>query len=224
MRFPNAQAGVKKIFSAEILALIASFCSMMMVVFLYFMTKTVDADGNITSGGAAVASLGGTAVFGMAATVLAVISFIFKIIGVKKASIDEDGFKTAFYLILGGIAVALVKGVVSSFTDNNTVSNIFSIINDVITLAITIFIIQSIINLAIKLNDDDMVKRGNNLFKIIIAMYVLIIIANIVILITGSTAGVAIAGVFGLISGILSIVQYILYLAYLNKAKKMLEA
>ena len=223
MTYPNAHAGVKKLFTAEILSLIAAFCTIMAVVFVYFMTKSVDSTGQITSEGAAVTSFGGAAIFSMGASVLAIIAFIFRIIGIKKASADEDGFKVAFYLVLAGIVLALINAVIGSFVKSSVVTGIFSVLGDVIDLAITIYVIQGIRNLAYKLNNEDMDNKGKNIFKIILAVYILIIIAQIITLIAGGTsAGIVIAGVFGIVAGVLTIVQYVLYLGYLNKAKAML--
>lgn len=226
MKFPNALAGVKKIFIAEILALISAFCTIMTIVFAYFLSKTVTAAGEVTSEGAAVAGLGGVAIFGMAMTVLVIISIIFSLIGTKKGSLDEPGFKMAFYLIIASLVISLAEGIVTSFVANAIVSNIFSIVGDVVKILITVYIIQAIINLAGKLGDDAMQKKGNTIFKIIIAVYALQIIAKIVTMITGTAneTGLIISGVILIVAAVLDIVQYIFYLMYLSKAKKMLAA
>lgn len=165
------------------------------------------------------ASLGGFAVFAIGSIVLAIIAFILKLIGVSKASKDEPAFKIAFYMIFVGIAASVVSGI---FSSNPTVHSIVALVIDIIDLAVTVYIIQGIMNLAKKLNDESMVDKGKNIFIIIIVIYMLIIIAQIVNLIIGSVAALVISAVVIIVSGILSIIQYFLYLSYLNKAKKML--
>lgn len=216
MNFPNAQAGIKKIFTAEILKLIATVCSAFAVAFGYLMTKTVDVEGNVATEGGLLASFGGFAILGLAALVLMIIAFIFNLIGVTKASKDEPAFKIVLYLILAGIAVSIISG----FIPNETVKSIFQVISDVLGLAVTIFIIQGIRNLAVKVGNTAVDNKGMSIYKIIIAIYVLIIIARIVSLIA-ATAAAVVAGVFAIVSAILYIVVYIIYLSFLKQAKDM---
>lgn len=215
MKFTNAFEGVKKIFAAEILALIASVCG---TIALALPVVALVAAAN-QSGGGTAASLGGLVVVGIATVVLSIIAFIFKLIGVNKASKDEPAFKIAFYMILAGIVVSVLTGI---FSSNSTVSSIMSAIGEIVNLAVTVYIIQGIKNLAQRLGDDKMVKSGDTLFKYIIAIYILVIIAQIVIMILQNGAAVVVALVIIAISGILEIIQYILYIRYLAKAKKML--
>lgn len=215
MKFTNAYQGVKKIFAAEILSLISSICATVMLALP--VVPLITAANN--SQGGTVASLGGFAVLAIATMVLAIIAFIFKLIGVNKASKDEPAFKIAFYMILAGIVVSVLTGI---FSSNSTVSSIMSAIGEIVNLAVTVYIIQGIKNLAQRLGDDKMVKSGDTLFKYIIAIYILVIIAQIVIMILQNGAAVVVALVIIVISGILEIIQYILYIRYLAKAKKML--
>lgn len=226
MKFPNSLAGVKKIFIAEVLSLISVFASVMTVVFAYFLSKTVDANGQVTSDGAATAGFGGVAIFGLAMTVLAIIAIIFSIQGTRKGSLEEPAFKMAFYAIIASLIITVVEGIITSFVDNTTIANIFSIVGDIVSIMITVFIIQAIINLAGKLGDTAMQAKGNNIYKIIIGVYVLQIIAKIVTMITGSSSktGKTISGILLIVAAVLDILQYVLYLIYLNKAKKMLAA
>ena len=215
MKFNNAYEGVKKIFTAEILSLIVSICTTVTLVLPVIGLIAAKSD----SQAGAIASLGGFAVLAIATVVLAIIAFILKLVGVNKASKDEQAFKIAFYFIFIGIIASVVSGI---FSTNTTVTNIVAVISDVVSLGVTIYIIQGIKNLAEKLGDDNMVKKGDNLFKVILAIYVLIIIAQIINLIFGGTAALVVSAVVIIAAGILDIVQYILYLSYLSKAKKML--
>ena len=215
MKFQNAFEGVKKIFAAEILSLIGSVCATVMLALL--VGASIAAANSPATG--AAASLGGMAVLVVAVTVLAIIAFIFKLIGVIKASKDEPSFKVVLYLIIAGIVVSVVSGI---FSGNATVKGIASILNDLVNLGITVYIIQGIKNLAAKLGDENMVKKGDTIFKYILAIYILVIIAQIVSLILQNTTGLIIVLVIIVISGILNVIQYFLYLGYLSKAKKML--
>lgn len=214
MRFENAYLGVKKIFTSEMLALIGAVCGMVSLLFAYVIKDKVNAE---TVDNATAAGGTGFLVFGAAAGILLFIGYIMMILGVNKAKADEDAFKTAFIAIF----VALIAGVVASFISQKTINGILTIVSDVAELMITIYIIEGIRNLARKLERKDMDEKGNNLFKMIIAMYALVIIARIILAIFGSKSEV-VAAILVVGAGVVEVVQYILYLVYLKKAKEML--
>ena len=215
MKFPNAYAGVKKIFTAEILSLIAAVCSTIALA-LTATTLIAAASDNETG---TLASIGGLAVFGVAVIVLAIIAFILQLVGTINGSKDESAFRIAMFLIIAGI---VISGASSFFSNNATAKSILTILSDAVSLGVTVYIIQAIKNLAERLTNSEMMAKGDNIFKIILIIYALIIIARIITLIFQNTAGVVAAVVFIVIAGILEVVQYVLYLMYLAKAKKML--
>ena len=94
MRFPNAALGVKRIFTAEILSLIAAILGALTVMGAAFTAGVsgvaIASSGNVASG-ASLASLGFTAIFGIATLVLTVIAFFMKLFGVNKAVIAFVG-------------------------------------------------------------------------------------------------------------------------------------
>lgn len=214
MRFENAYLGVKKIFTSEMLALIGAVCGMVSLLFAYVIKDKINAE---TVDNATAAGGTGFLVFGAIAGVCLLVGFILMILGVNKAKADEDAFKTAFIAIF----VALIAGVVASFISQKTINGILTIVSDVAELMITIYIIEGIRNLARKLERKDMDEKGNNLFKMIIAMYALVIIARIILAIFGSKSEV-VAAILVVGAGVVEVVQYILYLVYLKKAKEML--
>ena len=213
MKFPNAFAGVKKIFTSEILSLIAAVAAFIAAILGFATIGAVAAESAVGAG----ASLIGLAIFGVASGILYIIAFILQIVGVSNAAKDEPAFKTALIFIIVGIVCSLV----SSFTQSNgsatTISSIFSTLQQVASLGVTVFIIQGIINLADKLNNGEVSAKGATIFKIIICIYCIIIVAYIV-----SIFSAAIAGILTIIATVLSIVQYIVFLSFLAKAKKML--
>lgn len=100
MRFPNAAAGVKKIFTAEILALIGAIAT---VIGTISALIAVAAAANNSTGGTAVAG-GASVIFLLGAGVLGIIAFIMNIIGINSAAKDEASFKTALICVIVGIA------------------------------------------------------------------------------------------------------------------------
>ncbi len=217
MRFPNAASGVKKIFTAEILALISEilllFAGVLVVIAL-------GAAQNNANDSLALGTLAGFAIFGFGATVIAIIAFILKIVGISQASKDENSFKTAIICLIIGIVGSLVYSIFQ--TSSPTVASIGNLIYQLMNLFVTIFVISGIIKLADQLNDGVVSAKGSTLLKLITVIYALTIIANIIVLILGGYAVSIVAAIIYLIALILTVVQYIMYLVYLANAKKML--
>ena len=210
MKFPNAFAGVKKLFTAEILTLIAGACALFTSL---FAITTIGAVGE-GSGTGVLAGLGGTAIFGIATAVLAILGFIFMMIGLSTAGKDEPYFKTAFiFAIVGVVATALGAFVPGVFGE------IIKIVSRVSEIFVTFYAIYGIINVATKLGDEALVKKGKAIITMIICVYVLVLIAQILseFVFTAATVG---AVVCSILASVLAIVEYIIYLTLLARAKK----
>ena len=160
MKFPNAANGVKKIFTAEILSLISSVCVFVTIVLmLAALASTAGAvsDGSDGAAVGALASGAGTVVFGIATVVLAIIAFILNIVGITKASKDEESFKMALYALIGGIILSVIG---SAFTNvNGYVSSIMQALQVVADLLVLLYVIQGVRYLALKLNRPDIDHR-----------------------------------------------------------------
>ena len=217
MRFPNAAAGVKKIFTSEILSLIAGLLSVIAAIGGVVLAAAATSADNSSDAAAAagLAGLGIFTVFGIGAAILLVIAFILKLVGINKAKVDEPAFKTAMIFVLVGIVATLIGG----FINNDTVKSIFDIISSVASLCVTLYIIQGIKNLADQLNDGAVSAKGSKIFMLIACIYCIRILASII-----SLFAPTVAGILELVGAIVSIVQYIIFLTYLSQAKKMLAA
>ena len=222
MKFPNAANGVKKIFTAEILSLISGICMFVMIVLLVVALAAAKAVSGGADGAAAgaVASGAGTLVFGIGSGVLAIIAFILNIVGISKASKDEESFRMALFAVIGGIILSVIGTAFNNV--NGYVSSIMQALQVVADLLVLLYVIQGIRYLSLKLNRPDIDQKGQNLFKIIFIVLVLQFIARIVVIIFGGMAASITAAILALIAVILSVIEYILYLAFLAKAKKML--
>lgn len=216
MKFPNAAKGVKRIYSAEILKLIAAIASIVMIVLGLLALSAASADAS----GVAIGSGIGTLLLALAVGVLSIIAFILNIVGITNASKDENNFRNALIALIIGIAASIVGGFF--YSTNGVVYNICHLINSIASLFVTLSIIQGVINLADRLNRGDVSSKGSNIMKIILVIYVLMLIAELIVTILGGQTASVIAAVIALIAGVLSIVQYFMYISFLSKAKKML--
>ena len=236
MRFPDAARGVKKIFAAEILALFGRLSIIAAIIFLAvaiisggasaegLASGTADVDQVIS--GIAASSVGGllgAVICFIAASVLSIIAYILRIVGVVQARKNEDVFGTALaFIIIGLVCTALyvifegISPVVSSFA--NTVADLMEVL-------VTVFVVSGIVKLSDQLNNGEVAKKGIFIIKLIVFINAFALIGNLIMSFMGGVndssdlASVIIA----IVVSVLSIVEYILYLSFLVKAKKMLE-
>ena len=216
MKFPNAAKGISKIFTSEILALIAAIATgvaTILAVVMYASAKT-----NSTAG--AAASGIGMLVLGLGASVLLVIALILKIVGVVQTSKDEDSFKMIIYLTIFTLIVAVVAAIFSRVTFLNNIANAVSSIGSFVT---TLLIILGIGNLGVQVGNDEVIDKCSSQFKLILGIGIVALLARFfcIFLPTVPAQGIVIA--LAVVALVLNIIQYILYLSLLSKAKKMLN-
>ena len=216
MKFPNAAKGISKIFTSEILALIAAIATgvaTILAAVMYASAKT-----NSTAG--AAASGIGMLVLGLGASVLLVIALILQIVGVVQTSKDEDSFKMIIYLTIFTLIVAVVAAIFSRVTFLNNIANAVSAIGGFVT---TLLIILGIGNLGVQVGNDEVIDKCSSQFKLILGIGIVALLARFfcIFLPTIPAQGIVIA--LAVVALVLSIIQYILYLSLLSKAKKMLN-
>lgn len=222
MKFPNASQGVKKLFTSEILNIIAGF-----LLFIGAIGAAIAAAGAMSAanqdsltGGQTAALLGGgaiTAVFMFGGLVISIIAYIMMIVGLNNARKDDSNFNTAFIFVF----VSLILSVISSFIPG-VFGQILSSISQLATMFVTVFIILGIRSLAIQLGNQQVENKGKTILYIIAAVYILAFIAKLVSTFTTASAAV-VSGVLAVIVIVLDIIAYIIFLTYLAQAKKMLE-
>lgn len=219
MEFSNALNGIKKLRTAEILSLIVALLGAVGGGLVLGAVKSASSVENaVNAGGSAIIGGGLIAVI---AGILAIVAFILQLVGLNAAGKDETRFRQGFIIAIVGIVVSLLQTV---FAKNALLSGVFEVISSVISPVITYLCIDGIINIAKKLGNDEMAERGTKLFKIIIAIYAIVIVIKLLETIFSSGVVVkAISGVFAIIAGVLSIVALVTYLKYLGRAVKMLE-
>ena len=240
MKFPNAYSGVKKIFSAEILSIIAvilliaaSVCGLLTVA-AAISVESADAETASSLVLAAGAFLIPTLAFGVCGFVLSIISFILQIVGVNKAKKDEPTFKTALLFILIGIistAVSSITGTlmnsVQNFVGNrvlDVINAFFSSLGKVATILVFYYIIAGIIELAKKIGNEKVANQGRTILNLVMVILVLSLIATITASVfpqNGTNA--IIAAVIALAALVIDFIAYIIYLVFLGRAKKMLK-
>ncbi len=220
MKFPNAFSGVKKIHTAEVLSLIGGIAFVVTAVLAVFAGRMIETGAAETAIGATAGLSIGLIVSGIAGSVLMLIAFILNLIGTTIASKDEATFKTALVFIIIGIAGTVLSVI---FVNNSTVTDFLEIVQNLSEMLAAAYIVQGIISLAAKLNDQGMVKQGNRIRIYLLIAYTAPIAVDLIAIILSLNKQGPAANVLSLISAILSLVVYFIYLAYLKSAMKMLE-
>lgn len=240
MKFPNAYSGVKKIFSAEILSVIAVVLLIAASVFglltaaAAISVETADAETASSLVLAAGIFAIPTLALGACGTVLAIISFILQLVGVSQAKKDEPIFKTALLFILIGIistAVSSITGTLMNSVQNlvgNRVLDIFnaffSCLGKVATILVFYYIITGIISLADQIGNEKIAKQGKTIINCVMIILVLSLIATITVNVFPQNGTNAIlVGVLALAALVIEFIAYIIYLVFLGRAKKMLK-
>ena len=223
MKFPNAANGVKKIFTAEILSLIAAVLVIVAAIMAFSTVgaaKGYEATNSNAAAAGALASGFGLIIFSIGSLVLSLIAFILNIVGVAKASRDESTFKIALYALIAGVVFACLSSAFENLS--GPLSGAMSALETVAELIVTLYVIQGIRMLASRLNNREVDNQGRKIYMIILAVLMLRLVANILVAIFGGRFTTSLALIFYIVSIVLSVVQYIMYLVFLAKAKKML--
>ena len=213
MQFPNALEGVKKIYKAEIIALIGAI-----VGFVAAILGAVGAQSDSTG------VLAGAGVLIIAMSVLFIIGFVMNIIGLNKAKPDEDNFKYALYAVIVGIIASLLLGFAKS---GSFLSELGDTLNQICNFLCTWYVCTSIINLAKSLEDAGMEQKGVNARRLLLTTWCFTLVLNVLGTVLKNSSSIALGVVSGIIllaAAVVRIIAYILYLKLLSKARTMLEA
>lgn len=220
MKFPNAAKGMKKIYTSEILKLIATIfliAAVIMIVIAVAGGQVGDNIGTALAGGGLI----GAGVCAIVWMVLVIIGSILKLVGIINASHDEESFKSALIFWIIG-AVAMIVSSILIANNTNMAGSLLNTFSELLQLFITIFVIAGGVKLADRLNRGDVSAKGTNVLKLIIVVNILSLIAQLVSTFMGGIVASVVAGVIFLVALLLEVIQYFMYLSFLSKAKKML--
>ncbi len=215
MRYPDAYSGIKKLFTAEILDLIVAVLGIIAGGILITNVKNA-ADISSADAGAVL----GAGALGLIAGIVGIVSFILQLVGLSQAGKDEKNFKNALLAALAGIVISILA---SAFAKNAFLTGLFGMLRTVCNLLITLMVINGIINLARKLGNEDIERKGGNILRILVLVYVITAVIELLSGIFGKNAVRPITGVLSVVAGIFAVLATIFYISLLSKARKMLE-
>lgn len=218
MSYENARNGIGKVFTSQILAIIAAVCTLIAGIMAALLIGSASAE----SVGGAVASGIGATVFSIGSYILILIAFILELVGLNKAGKDSEQLKKAFTITIVSIIVEFVIAIITSLVGGAAwFKQIGDIIATILTLLVTYNVLYGCAGLKPELSD-----KANSVWK----MYMIVMILSLVLAVLGailgivgvSTASAIITMVLVIVDFILDIVSYFMYLGFLKKAKDTL--
>jgi len=218
MSYENARNGIGKVFTSQILAIIAAVCTLIAGIMAALMIGAASAE---SVGGLAASGIGAT-LFSIGSYVLILIAFILELVGLNKAGKDSEQLKKAFTITIVSLVVEFVIALITSFTGGAAwIKQLGDIIATVLTLLVTYNVLYGCASLKPELSD-----KANKVWK----MYLIVMILSLVLAVLGvilsavgvSTASAVITMVLIIVDFIFDIVSYFMYLGFLKTAKDTL--
>lgn len=213
--YQNASIGMRHLFTSEILQIISA-------IFL-FITAVLGITGGVGKAfvspeesvfsGLLIAAL----IFGLLWTILMLVSFILKIVGLAKAGKDHIYFKYAFGLVFVGMLLTIGTAV---FGTNPVVSGILGTIAEIVDVVIMILVVYGCIVLLNEKGNLEMVMSGYSVVNLMVLVNMISVISRIlpVFFVSNNTLDIVFYGFYGL----LSIISGIMYIVFLKRASKAL--
>ena len=213
MTFPKAERGIKIVFLAQISFMLASVFS------------TASAIGNMINYYIHInfpeeeLLLAPFLIIAILAVIFLLAGFALTIIGVLKASGENENFKVALYSILFGVALSIIGMI---WSGDNAVGTITGLLTTLTSFLAIIYVIQGIRSISLKLDKPEMEQTGSKLYTLFSVFYVIETCSNIAILIFNDNSSFIIVSLLQIFFNIMSVVQYLIFMLYLRKAIKML--
>ncbi|MBE5898516.1 MAG: hypothetical protein E7279_02835 [Lachnospiraceae bacterium] len=142
------------------------------------------------------------------------------LVGLNTAGKDSEQIKKAFTISIVSLIVAIVVGILKSFTPA-WVANIGDIVATVLGLLITYNVLFGCAGL-----NSDLAEKASSTWKVYMCVIILDIVIVIVTLIMGllgfTAVSVVAATILVVADAVLEVVAYIMFLVFLSKAKNTL--
>lgn len=203
MKFENAYAGVKKLFTSESIYIISTMLSFGSAIVLQQNEGAAMHDENyllMTSMGLFIAS-----------GVITIIALIIQMIGLNRARKDEPQFKTAIQFAIAG----LIATAISTFTAG-TFSDIFSGVASVANLLVSVYTILGVYCIAYRLDNKKVQTSGKIVMCFVAVFFTFAVFSRLISIFTpvlNDTLDIA--------SYTLDFIGHITFIIYLSQARLM---
>ena len=211
MKFPSAHAGVKKIFLAALFELIATVLTIVSAVLIAINEKNF-ADGVLA--------------LGLAAGALALVAFIFQLIGLNQARRDDRSFGSALWVVFIAILATLVS-IILSFFKGEWVAYVTGGLDAFVSACgtvVVIYIVTGIFTLANKLGEKGFADNGRALRVILTVLFIIAIVLRLLAsFLRPNQDIITVMGYVSIGSAALQFIAEIWYFIYLARAPRKLS-
>ena len=214
MRFPNAYRGVKKIWLAELLMLLAAIVGIIMVIVMAANGTMVGEDIVINEGVKTP-----IAVLGIVTAVIALVAFILNLIGLINANNDDSAFRIALLVTILGVVASAISAI---WSNNETLNKWMDTALIICSMFASYYVLTGIANLAEKMSDAATKAVALKSRTLVEGSFCATALFKLIISIFKIQNGSTISTILAVIALLLELVSYILYLRALSKGKKML--
>lgn len=150
------------------------------------------------------------------------------LVGLAQCRKDDNGYRTAFNMVIAGLVTNLAASLVSAYAGAEgfagICSNILSIATDVLSLA-SLYFVCITTNRLLKETAaaKNLIDRGIVVWKLNVVCTVILLVCYLLRMIHGNIAAI-IAGYLAIFAVIAQIIGTVLYILYLRNAYRALEA
>lgn len=216
MQFPSAHKGVKKLFIAELIAIAAGILTLVAAVLAVVGIKN---EGVLVAAGSIT----------VVSTFALIVVLILQLVGLFQGGKDSLQIKYAFFISLGGLVLSIVLAVLRLLPANNGLAIAIGVMGplvDIATVLALAYTLLGIAELAEKLNDEPMAKRGKTLAFVVVILFAISVVLNLFSSFFVNNApswAVILIAIFGIVTAVVELVAYILTVVYYGRATKMLK-
>ena len=214
MRFPNAYRGVKKIWLAELLMLLAAIVGIIMVIVMAANGTMVGEDIVISEGVKTP-----IAVLGIVTAVILLIGFILNLVGLINANNDDSAFRIALLVTILGVVASAISAI---WSNNETLNKWMDTALTICSMFASYYVLTGIANLAEKMSDAATKALALKSRTLVEGSFCATALFKLIISIFKIQDGSTISTILAVVALLLELVSYILYLRALSKGKKML--
>ena len=214
MRFPNAYRGVKKIWLAEMLMLLAAIVGIVIVIVAAMNGSMVGEDIVISEGVKTP-----IAVLGIVTAVILLIGFILNLVGLINANNDDSAFRIALLVTVLGVVASAISAI---WSNNETLNKWMDTATTICSMFASYYVLTGIANLAEKMSDAATKALALKSRTLVEGSFCATALFKLIISIFKIQDGSTISTILAVVALLLELVSYILYLRALSKGKKML--
>ena len=214
MRFPNAYRGVKKIWLAEMLMLLAAIVGIVIVIVAAMNGSMVGEDIVINEGVKTP-----IAVLGIVTAVIALVAFILNLVGLINANNDDSAFRIALLVTILGVVASAISAI---WSNNETLNKWMDTAITICSMFASCYVLTGIANLAEKMSDAATKALALKSRTLVEGSFCATALFKLIISIFKIQDGSTISTILAVVALLLELVSYILYLRALSKGKKML--